>query len=299
MIRTETLAPRNAGLSFTVLRMSTVKLDLVTVVSKETNAEISRFGEALAATWMRLSPDRRGRTILVSSDAPPALVELAAATIQRATSTSPELVGLASNRGSAHAYNAGFSRSEAPLVALLDPDGAPDEDLLAQLVETVDAAPDVAAAAARVIGFDAETSSADVETADVDWVSAGATVYRREVFARVGGFDELFAGYCEDMDYGWRVRAAGWRCLLVGDVVFRHRTGAAPSFRKSMALTEYMMVWRHIHFSRRVTAKSWLMQLRIVAGANAEKRPTVLAGTTVGLLAYLRHIPACERRRSA
>ena len=278
--------------------MTAARLDIVTVVSNETDAELARFGRGLGAAWNRLDPADRGIAIVVSSGASNRLLELAEATLGKATGTVPKPVVLGSNRGSAHAYNAGFAHTSAPMIALLDPDGSPADDLLERLLAALDARPDLAAASAHVVGFDAEPASSVWASEEANWVGAGATIYRREAFAAVGGFDELFAGYCEDMDFGHRVRAAGWSCLRVGGAVFRHRTHSEGSFRKFVVLTEYMLVWRHIHFSRAVTAKSWFTQIPIVLRSSRGDRAIALAGTATGLLAYLRHIPSCERRRA-
>ncbi|GAC1440333.1 MAG: hypothetical protein NVSMB51_19510 [Solirubrobacteraceae bacterium] len=41
---------------------------------------------------------------------------------------------------------------------------------------------------------------------------AGAGLYRRSALLAVGGFDERFFAYIEDVDLGLRLRLAGWRC---------------------------------------------------------------------------------------
>jgi GT2 family glycosyltransferase len=43
----------------------------------------------------------------------------------------------------------------------------------------------------------------------------------------VGGFDEDFFCYFEDVDLGFRLRLAGYRCLLVPDAVACHAGSAA------------------------------------------------------------------------
>lgn len=58
-------------------------------------------------------------------------------------------------------------------------------------------------------------------------VSAGAGVYRREVFERVGLFDERFAAYFEDSDLNLRARLAGFRCEYVPGAVAYHAGSAS------------------------------------------------------------------------
>ena len=45
---------------------------------------------------------------------------------------------------------------------------------------------------------------------------------RREVFEQIGGFDESFFMYYEDLEWCWRIRRAGWRVRYCDDVYVRH-----------------------------------------------------------------------------
>ena len=53
-------------------------------------------------------------------------------------------------------------------------------------------------------------------------VSAGAGLYRRAVFERVGLLDERFVAYFEDSDLNFRARLAGLRAAFVRDAVAHH-----------------------------------------------------------------------------
>jgi len=51
---------------------------------------------------------------------------------------------------------------------------------------------------------------------------AAAALYRRSVLLEMGGFDEDFFCYVEDVDLGFRLRLAGHRCLYVPKSVVYH-----------------------------------------------------------------------------
>ena len=47
----------------------------------------------------------------------------------------------------------------------------------------------------------------------VDWLVGAALCVRREAYAQVGGLDEGFFMYSEELDWLRRMHAAGWRCV--------------------------------------------------------------------------------------
>ena len=74
---------------------------------------------------------------------------------------------------------------------------------------------------------------------DVDWVAGTHLLVRREAWDAVGGFDEAYFMYMEDVDLCWRMRRAGWR------------TGYDPAARVTHAIgqstdqTPYRMILAH------------------------------------------------------
>ncbi len=59
----------------------------------------------------------------------------------------------------------------------------------------------------------------------VDWVSGAFMLIPREVFERVGGFDERYFMFAEDMDLCWRVRELGYEVSACDDAVVTHIEG--------------------------------------------------------------------------
>lgn len=73
----------------------------------------------------------------------------------------------------------------------------------------------------------------------VSWVTGAFLAIRREVFEQVGGFDEAFISYWEDVDLCERVKAAGFKVWYEPRVTFTHKvgsTGGSPHFARGAAL---------------------------------------------------------------
>jgi GT2 family glycosyltransferase len=72
------------------------------------------------------------------------------------------------------------------------------------------------------IGHGAAVSSCSKQAHEVFSPCAAAALYRRNALLEVGGFDEDFFCYVEDVDLGFRLRLVGYRCLYVPSSVAHH-----------------------------------------------------------------------------
>ena len=66
---------------------------------------------------------------------------------------------------------------------------------------------------------------------EVDWVSGVSMLVRREVFASVGLFDELFFLCFEEIDFAKRIQDAGWKNYFVADIFVDHVGGLSTGFK--------------------------------------------------------------------
>jgi GT2 family glycosyltransferase len=66
-------------------------------------------------------------------------------------------------------------------------------------------------------------------------VSSAGMLIRRDVWDRVGGFDPNLPLFRDDIDFCWRVHAAGYEVRLVTDAVAYHRESSARQIRKAPA----------------------------------------------------------------
>lgn len=60
------------------------------------------------------------------------------------------------------------------------------------------------------------------EPVDCLWTATAAVLMRRELFDRLGGFDETFYFSFEDSDFGWRANLSGLRCVCIPEAVSYH-----------------------------------------------------------------------------
>ena len=67
----------------------------------------------------------------------------------------------------------------------------------------------------------------DYHTRQTDWVSGGAMIVRRTDFAQIGGFDENFFLYFEDVDLCIRLRKLGKKILFVPTISITHIGGTS------------------------------------------------------------------------
>ncbi|MBD8899895.1 glycosyltransferase family 2 protein [Rhodanobacter sp. DHG33] len=75
---------------------------------------------------------------------------------------------------------------------------------------------------------------------EAEAVSGALMLLPRHLFERLNGFDEGYFLHCEDLDLCRRVRDAGWRVLLAGDVRVLHGKGGSSRHRP-------VFVSRHKH----------------------------------------------------
>ncbi|MCC7361607.1 MAG: glycosyltransferase family 2 protein [Anaerolineales bacterium] len=120
--------------------------------------------------------------------------------------------------------------------------------------------------------------------ADVDWLVGAALLVRRAAYEQVGGFDETFFMYSEELDWQRRLRAAGWRIVHLPAAQVLHaeaqssaQAPAATHIRFNSSKVRYM---RKYHGAAAAQAlRLWLLAqfaaqlvLEAIKGALGHKR---------------------------
>ena len=149
-----------------------------------------------------------------------------------------QLIRNAANAGFAPACNQGLAIACADWVAMLNNDTRPEKAWLEQLLAATAAGPRVGMVASKMLRFhrpdQIDSAGIAVDWAGIAWdrrggevdtpgehalvevfgPCGGAALYNRQMMLDLGGFDADFFAYLEDVDFAWRARLAGWRCLF-------------------------------------------------------------------------------------
>lgn len=155
-----------------------------------------------------------------------------------------DLLTLPGNPGFAAAANRGAERGRAEWILFLNPDCFPSAGDLDELLARARALPGAGAVGPclrRPDGSEHRPGGVDLGglarwlegggprrgLTEVDWVAGTCLLVRREAWRQVGGFDERYFLYCEDVDLCRRLRRRGWRVAVAGSVQVTHLGGAS------------------------------------------------------------------------
>lgn len=173
-------------------------------------------------------------------------------------------IPLGENVGFSKGCNIGFSLSRGRYILLLNPDTEIIDKALRQLIEYMDDNSHVGFVGPHTFNSDGTTQptrrnfpnfmtlvfslnknsgklrerapdyvanyyymggTCDREIMEVDWVQGSALLIRRETYESVGGLDEDFWMYLEEIDWCRRARTIGWLGIYMGEASIVHHQG--------------------------------------------------------------------------
>ena len=249
-----------------------------------------------------------------SGDATPALV--------RAAVPGAHVIENAANRGFAAAANQGLAASHGAYVLFLNPDTQLHADTVARALRHLASDPTIGVLGCRTLNADGTPQPtvdrfhtvgglvfealagrrgvaagprgrSPATTEDVEWVYGSFLLCRRTALAAVGGFDEAYEMYGEDLDLCHRVRAAGFRVVYFAGAALTHR-GNRSGARRYGTQRDLAVLKGTLRFFRRrrgiaserafravggtaFAAKALLCALKGVAGGEARQRARTYA----------------------
>lgn len=231
------------------------------------------------------------------------------------------------NEGFVATCNKAAAAAQGRVLVLLNNDTEPEPDWLAELARTICAHPDAAIVTSKVLLFDRRTTLHTTgDTLSTDGIprnrgvweedrgqydeqvqvfsgSGCGTAYRRDVWEALGGFDEDFWMYLEDVDYGFRAQLLGWQAVFAPGARVYHRLSATSGHTLSSFYVGRNTIWTVAknmpsallwrHFPRIVLAQLAIAldALRHIRGEAAQAR---LRGQWAGLRGLL---PVLRKRK--
>ncbi|MPZ17062.1 MAG: glycosyltransferase [Luteitalea sp.] len=171
------------------------------------------------------------------------------------------LVPLPENRGFTGANAAGVDAATGDVLLFLNNDMRVDSETVRRLIDALD--DQYACIAARVLSWDGKridfvggTSTFEafgvqerygkpnateyLGGGETFFANGGAFAITRRAYLAAGGFDPSFFAYYDDVDLGWRVRAAGYEVRTALDAIVYHRHGGT-SRRYPDGQKQYLM----------------------------------------------------------
>lgn len=166
-----------------------------------------------------------------------------------------KLVCNSKNLGFAKPNNQAAEVATGEYLALINNDMRLAADWLSCMVERLNAAPkDTACVASRILNWDGshtdfvggtvsflgvgfqdhfnvpvDSPSLDDLPTDLPFACGGAMLVNRTAFLEVGGFDEDYFAYVEDVDLGWRLWLMGYRIVYCPEARVYHRHNATSN----------------------------------------------------------------------
>lgn len=195
----------------------------------------------------------------------------------------PSVVSIANktNLGFAKANNLGLKKAKGKHFLLINPDTLVQEDTLRVMLKFFEDNPDVGLAGCKILNPDGSfqlpcrrsfptpwvaltkmsglsalfprtrlfgrynlTYLSPDETYEIDAVSGSFMMLRREAYEEVGGLDEDFFMYGEDLDWCYRIQKAGWKNYYVHSTKIIHYKGEST---KRSNLDEIRTFYRAMH----------------------------------------------------
>lgn len=170
-----------------------------------------------------------------------------------------QVIANSKNLGFAAANNQAAKVATGEWLAFLNPDAYPEPDWLAQLMAATARYPHADAFGSTQINADDQTQldgagdgyhvfglpyrghfgwpvSTLPGEGECFAPCAAAALYRRATFAALGGFDESFFCYGEDVDLGFRLRLAGGRAVQVASARVLHEGSGITGRRSDFTL---------------------------------------------------------------
>ena len=234
-----------------------LRVDLITVLYKSRDA----IGNCIRSARTAATEAGLELAVILVDNAPGD----GSADVALAVAPDATIISNAENVGFGRACNQAFAVAAGQWWLLLNPDATLAPDALSELVAFAGSHPKAAAVAPMLTGAGVDRAESagmlpgirsalghflllnrilargdtgpwsglqvrrrpELGPRQVEWASAGALLLRPEAVRSLGGFDESYFLYAEDVDLGRRLGGAGWETWLLPDATAAHSVAAS------------------------------------------------------------------------
>lgn len=166
-----------------------------------------------------------------------------------------QIVTLDKNYGFATAINAGVKNTECPYVIFLNNDTEVDKNWVKEIYLCAKNNPEVASVCSKLLNFDDRKKIDGVgiqinevgQARSIGWeqkdegqyqkemfilgATGGGALFKREIFIKVGMFDEHFFMYSEEVDWAFRAQFLGYKSIYCPKAIVYHKHKATSGKR--------------------------------------------------------------------
>jgi len=220
---------RSLGLGQAITSATDVRIGIVTY--NQGAAALRRIVASAKLALELAGLQVRGRIALLDNGAATDAELFADGDVRQLPSEGNIGFGAGHNRLLADAFAAG-----AHAYVAANPDGAFHPDALAAMLRMMQAQRWLALIEAAQFPTE-HPKFYDPFTFETPWVSGACLMIPRLAYEVLGGFDEIFFMYCEDVDLSWRARAHGFALRHCPTALFLHEVTNRPRDRKVLRMT--------------------------------------------------------------
>lgn len=200
------------------------------------------------------------------------------------------------NLGFSKGNNIGIAEAQGEYILFLNPDTLVSEDTFTKMIEFFETHPDAGLAGCKILNSDGTIQLAcrrsfpgpwtsfckvtglssifpksklfarynltyldENKTYEVDAVSGSFMMIKKEIYQKIGGFDEQFFMYGEDLDLCYRVQKAGYKVYYVHDSQIIHYKGESTR-RSSLDETKFFYNAMHL-FVKKHLSSSFIIEI--------------------------------------
>lgn len=186
------------------------------------------------------------------------------------------------NSGACVSFNKAVAQARSPLIVKLDSDVIVEKDWLSSLVKTLGDDPKIGVVGSKVLYYDSDEiqdigSNIDrfgyqtnyytlvglpkdgSNVIDAFYVSGCSMLFRKDLYEKIGGFDEKYFLYKDDLDLCWRTRLLGYKVVADLNSKIHHVSGVVAGGKTILdAKGRYHTTPRKRYFGERNTLRTLL-----------------------------------------